>query len=253
MWHLWRGLVGAAPRAARRAELAADADLAKTALEARRQSLAQAEQLGVLEATPALRSALLLVPRERFVPPEHVSLSADDRALPLGEEADAATISALHAYAASFQALGLGLGDTLVELGGGAGYGAAVASAVVGPRGSVTTIEIDPRLAAEARDNLEGDDRVRVIEGDAHDVELWRGATRVSVAFAVEAIPAAWIDALGAGGRLVAPVGSADAQTLTLVDKSAAAVSWTALGRVIYVGDRSPASISFKTNPAHGP
>lgn len=52
-----------------------------------------------------------------------------------------ATISAPGIYAASFGLLGLGQGHRLLELGSGTGYGAALAAEVVGPRGSVTTID----------------------------------------------------------------------------------------------------------------
>ena len=49
-----------------------------------------------------------------------------DAALPLTDDG-ASTISAMHAYVAAFDALELAEGDALVELGGGTGYGAALA------------------------------------------------------------------------------------------------------------------------------
>jgi protein-L-isoaspartate O-methyltransferase len=76
---------------------------------------------------------------------------------------------------------------------------------------------------------------------DAHDVEAWRGARKVSVAFAVSSIPLAWIDA---GGVLVAPVVGPQHQTLTLVRKSkTGAVSTNALSPVRYVRDRSATAL----------
>ena len=69
----------------------------------------------------------------------------------------------------------------------------------------------------------------------------WRGARKVSVAFAVAEVPAAWLDALAPGGRLVAPVGTP--QTLTLYAKDdAGRVDARALTPVRYVVDWSSAA-----------
>ena len=86
-----------------------------------------------------------------------------------------ATVSAPHAYLLSFRVLGLTPGDRLVELGSGSGYGAALASHVVGPTGSVFTVEIDELLAARAARLLRRNANVQVAYGDAADtLERWR-------------------------------------------------------------------------------
>ena len=190
--------------------------------------------------SPRLREALVEVPRERFVRLEDLGRSAEDVALAL-DDSGLATISAMHAYALSFDALELGLGDALVELGAGSGYGAALAARVVGPDGDVRALEIDGALASWAVRNVAGAAHVCILHADAHDVAQWRGAKKVSVAFAVPAIPSAWLDALAPGGRLVAPVGSP--QTLTLYTKDGAGrVEARALTGVRYVVDRSSAA-----------
>lgn len=241
--HLWRDLAareaGQAPPLDPRRALAADAALAEAARGARADALAA----GKLEASPQVMAALLETPRERFVRVEDVPASADDRALLLSDDG-AATISALHAYAFAFDALGLAEGDALVDLGGGTGYGAAVAAAVVGPRGRVTTVEIDAELAARARQNLAGLDNVEVIAADAHDVGRWRGARKVVAGFAVAEIPAAWLDALAEGGALVAPVGPAGMQALRRYVKGPGGVEVTELATVRYVGDRGAATLT---------
>lgn len=231
MHHLWRGLLGdVEPRTHRRA-LVEDVELSEIAREARKATLERVE--------PRYRQALVSVPRERFVREEDIALSAHDRALPLAPHA---TISALHAYATSFAALDLGPDDHLVELGGGTGYGAAVAAEIVGARGRVDSFEIDSTLASLGRELLEPWPQATMHAADAHDVDAWRGARKVSVAFAVDSIPPAWIEALAPSGVLVAPVSSATNQTLTLVRKSlTGAVSTTPLTPVRYVRDRSPA------------
>ncbi|MBX3203000.1 MAG: radical SAM protein [Labilithrix sp.] len=183
----------------------------------------------------AVGRAVRDVPRERFVPLDVLAEAHHDRALAL-DGTGRATISAMHAYVTAFRALELAPGDDLVDLGGGTGYGAAVAASVVGERGTVTTIELDAALSGRAAVTLAGQDNVRVVAADAHDTARWRGARKVSVGFDVGRVPDAWIDALAPGGRLVAPVSG----ELVVVDKLASgAVARRSLGRVVYVRDRS--------------
>jgi protein-L-isoaspartate(D-aspartate) O-methyltransferase len=144
----------------------------------------------------------------------------------------------MHAYLAAFEALELGEGDGLVELGGGTGYGAALACEVVGPSGRVLSLELEPSLAGRAAAHLASYPQARVLAADAHEIERWRGAQKVYVAFAVDEVPEAWLDALAEGGRLVAPVGGAR-QTLTLFTKHALGVTRRALEHVAYVRDRT--------------
>jgi protein-L-isoaspartate(D-aspartate) O-methyltransferase len=234
LWHLWRGLLTGSSTAERDSELAADLELGHSARAARADTLAAPS----FEAPAAIRSALEAVPRERFVDLEHVAESADDRPLPLTGDGGS-TISALHAYAASFGALELGPGDALIDLGGGTGYGAALASALVGGTGGVVCIELEPALAARAERLLAERSNARVVCASAHETELWRGAVKVSCGFAVERVPESWLSALADGGRLVAPVGSAARQTLTLFEKRGNLVRLRAIGLVRYVIDRT--------------
>jgi protein-L-isoaspartate(D-aspartate) O-methyltransferase len=222
--HLWKGLLGEGS--------ALDA-LAAPARGARAETLAAKG----LDLGTAIGEALLAVPRERFVRAEDVDRSADDAALPL-DDAGAATISAMHAYAAAFAAVELAPGDTLADLGGGSGYGAALAAEVVGPRGRVVTVEIDAALSAAARENLAERSNVVVIEASAHEVARWRGANKVVAGFAPRALPAAWIEALPEGGVLVAPVGGPAEQALTRVRRTAQGLVEEKLGPVVYVPDR---------------
>jgi protein-L-isoaspartate(D-aspartate) O-methyltransferase len=195
-------------------------------------------QLGPFPS-PHLR-ALLEVPRERFVRQEDLARCADDTPLPLDDEG-LATISAPHAYLLSFRLLELGRGDSLVELGSGSGYGAALAAFIVGAGGDVQTFEIDPVLAVWARRNLAAYPNVLVEQGDAMASSLaWDSPSKVSVTFAVEALPDAWLDALPEGGLLVAPVGSRDRdQRLVLARRTAGRIVETEHGAVRYVKNRS--------------
>ncbi len=234
--HLWRTILAVDAPSSEHAPpppipIETDEAFATFSREARENILAGA---GV-DLADAVGRAVRDVPRERFVPIEALAEAHRDRALAL-DESGKATISAMHAYVASLRALELGAGDTLVDLGGGTGYGAAVAAEVVGEAGSVTTIEIDPELSARAAATLAGSANVRVVAGDAHDTSLWRGALKVTVGFDVGAVPAAWLDALAPGGRLVVP----SAGELVVYDKrEGGELVRRSLGRVVYVRDRS--------------
>jgi protein-L-isoaspartate(D-aspartate) O-methyltransferase len=189
---------------------------------------------------PRHLDALLEVPRERFVRSDDLERSAEDIPLPIDANG-LASISAPHAYLLSYRLLGLELGDALIELGAGSGYGAALGSFVVGKDGRVVTFEIDPELAARARGRLSDQPNVRVLERDAMvSAPDWDGAKKVSVTFAVASLPGVWLDAIPEGGKLVAPVGPQGAdQRLILVTKRAGATLQADHGAVRYVSNRS--------------
>jgi protein-L-isoaspartate(D-aspartate) O-methyltransferase len=233
--HLWSSLV--APRRSGvdvRARIRSDEDLARVARDARAETLAR-----LPEATPRLARALLDVPRERFVPLEEMQHSADDVAVALRPDA-LATVSAMHAYIAAYSLVDLGEGDHVVDLGAGTGYGAALAAHVVGDDGSVVAIEMDPDLVTVLRDELRGYPQVRVVQADAHDTSLWRGAAKVVCGFALREIPKAWVEALADGGVLVAPVVTEQGQSLVVVRKTGGDAHHAAVRAVRYVRDRSP-------------
>ena len=196
------------------------------------------KQLGPFDALHL--NAILEVPRERFVRPEDLERSAEDVPLPLDDEG-LATISAPHAYLLSFRLLELGPGDSLVELGTGSGYGAALCAFIVGTPGRVTTFEIDPALVSWAERLLGRHPTVTLHHQDAvTSASRWDGARKVAVTFAVASLPGAWLAKLPEGGRLVAPVDAREAdQRLVLFRREAGRVVETDHGAVRYVKNRS--------------
>jgi len=191
--------------------------------------------------SPLHLHALLEVPRERFVRSQDVERSAEDTPLPL-DDGGMSTISAPHAYLLSYRLLELKPGDSLVELGTGSGYGAALASVIVGPHGRVVTVEIDGKLADWSKRTLAQYGNVTPVFGDAVTSALWWGsASKVAVAFAVEDLPRAWLDALPEDGSLVAPVGEGENdQRLVLVKRAQGGqFKQTQHGLVRYVKNRS--------------
>jgi protein-L-isoaspartate(D-aspartate) O-methyltransferase len=114
------------------------------------------------------------------------------------------------------QALGVGKGDRVLEIGTGSGYQAAVL-AQMGVQ--VYSIEIIPALAASARQRLQslGYDSVEVRTGDGYlgwpEAAPFQG---IIVTAAPEQIPPALVSQLAEGGRLVLPVGRAEQELLRL-------------------------------------
>jgi protein-L-isoaspartate(D-aspartate) O-methyltransferase len=161
--------------------------------------------------------AMEQVPRELFVPVELRPRAYEDAALPIGS---GQTISQPYMVARICEALDLAGDESVLDVGTGSGYQAAVLAELAQ---EVDTIERIPELAAQASKNLAaaGYDRVRVHVGDG-TLGLPQRAPfdAVAVAAAAPEIPASLYDQLDFRGRLVIPVGGPHGQRLELVIKS---------------------------------
>lgn len=109
------------------------------------------------------------------------------------------------------EALELKHGQTVLEIGAGSGYHAAVIAEQVAPDGRVYTVERISELVALARRNLERagyGDRVIIVQGDG---SLGYGDRspydRILVTAAAPKVPAALKDQLKSNGILLVPVG----------------------------------------------
>src|SRR5262245_30010279 len=122
----------------------------------------QIEARGVRDAKTL--AALRKVPRHLFVPDEAVPFAYDDHPLPIGHQQ---TISQPYIVAFMTEALRLQGGETVLEVGTGSGYQAAVLAEIAA---HVYTIEIVAPLAEEAEQRLRrlGYDRVSVRAGDGY-------------------------------------------------------------------------------------
>jgi protein-L-isoaspartate(D-aspartate) O-methyltransferase len=167
--------------------------------------LAELESGGYL-TDPRLEEAMLMVPRHLFVPKELRDTAYEDRPLPIGF---GQTVSAPHMVAMMTTALQLQEGDKVLEVGTGVGYHAAIAKAVVGDAGSVTSVEYLPELVQLARKNLKAAKiRVDVHEGDGFGG--WPDGApydAVYVTCAIPDVPDALVEQLKEGGHFVAPLG----------------------------------------------
>ena len=96
-------------------------------------------------------------------------------------------------------------GESVIHVGAGTGYYTAVLANLVGPTGRVNALEIEADLAAAAASNLRKFSTVTVKAASANEVELQPSDLIYANAGATHP-PAAWLDALNVGGRLVFPL-----------------------------------------------
>ena len=186
-----------------------------------------------------IKDAMLKVPREDFIPPLYRDYAYLEVPLPLpGEKA---TISCPHSYPLFYEPLGLDKGQKFLEVGTGSGYGAALASEIVGEDGLVVSIEIDPLTLEFARKNLE--------RAGYHDLVLVKGDggfgypdmapyDRICITAACPEIPPPLIEQLRAGGRLIAPMIEHGVQNLVVLQKGEKGVTRKVVCEVLYVSLR---------------
>lgn len=199
-YYAWLRYLGMRDRAEK--ERAKDLELADLARRRRRAWRPKVAARASIAETHPILDVIEAVPRERYVPVDQIGASCRDDAIPL-DASGGATLSAMHAYARAFDLLGVERGWTVVDLGGGTGYGATILAELVGPGGDVVSVEIDPLLSKRAEELVP--DNVRCVAGDAMDPATWgvSDPDAIVVGFALEEIPASW---LACGAAIVAPL-----------------------------------------------
>jgi protein-L-isoaspartate(D-aspartate) O-methyltransferase len=203
-------------------------------------------------ADPRVEAAFAAVPREDFSgpPPWHVSAGGFGSA----NETDIASLyddvlvaidasrginngqPSLHAE--SIEALAIKPGETVVQIGAGAGYYTAILAHLVGPAGRIFAYEIEPDIAERARTNLAGYPQVEVSARSGAGEGLPK-ADAIYVSCAASHPPRAWLDALNPGGRLMFPLQAAHSSgaMLLVTRPTEASKAWPArlLGGVVFI------------------
>lgn len=185
-----------------------------TAAELRVRLVGELERLGALRSTN-VRAAFLDVPRELFVADfaraegleavyanRVIVTKTDPHGVPISSSSEPQVMAAM------LEALELREGLRVLEVGAGSGYNAALLKALVGPRGRVVSVDLDPQLASGARRALRAAGYpVRVVTGDGHDGYA-PGAPydRIVATASTADVPRAWLDQLAEGGLLEAPL-----------------------------------------------
>ena len=160
--------------------------------------------------------AMEQVPRHEFVPHALRKFAYDDEPVSLPRRQ---SVSQPYMVAVMAEVLALTQTDTVLEVGAGSGYAAAVIALLAK---HVYSIEWEADLADMARTNLHRtgyDARVTIIHGDGTlGCPAHAPYDAISVAAAAAQVPARLLEQMEPNsGRLVMPVGPESSQELTLV------------------------------------
>jgi protein-L-isoaspartate(D-aspartate) O-methyltransferase len=187
---------------------------------ARRRMVETQLQAEGIRNEPVLQ-AMGRVPRHLFVPPEVRDRAYENTPLPIGL---GQTISQPFIVAYMTEALQVDRAHTVLEIGTGSGYQAAILAELAR---EVLTIEIVPQLADRARKALSEAGYANVTVRTGNGYLGWPERApfdRIIVTAAPDTIPQALVDQLAIGGIMVAPVGTLS-QELVIVTKTAGGVA----------------------------
>ncbi|MEN8107303.1 MAG: protein-L-isoaspartate(D-aspartate) O-methyltransferase [Pseudomonadota bacterium] len=166
---------------------------------------------------PAVMAAMASVPRHRLVPAKMRDDAYENRPLPIGH---GQTISQPYVVAVMTDLMKITPDSTVLEIGTGSGYQAAILGKLAA---QVYTIEIIEPLATLARENLQalGYENIEVRIGDGYyGWEEHAPFDAIVVTAAASHIPPPLIEQLRPGGYMIIPVGSRFmVQQLVLVEK----------------------------------
>jgi protein-L-isoaspartate(D-aspartate) O-methyltransferase len=160
--------------------------------------------------------AMARVPRHQFVAERYRNQAYEDHPIPIGE---GQTISQPYIVALMLDALFLDPSSSALEIGTGSGYETAVLAELAA---RVYSVERYPQLAREAEATLArlGYRNVTIFVGDgSQGLPALAPFDAIVVSAAAAQIPAPLFEQLREGGRMIIPVGPADAQELQLVRK----------------------------------
>lgn len=160
---------------------------------------------------PLVIQAMLSVPRHLFVEEAFQGQAYSDFSLPIGEKQ---TISQPFIVGRMTECLMLKGGETVLEIGTGSGYQAAVLSKIAA---RVYSVERHPSLARRARRILDSTGcnnvHIKVTDGTV-GWEEQAPFDAIIVTAASPSIPKKYYEQLAPGGRLVIPVGELGGQVL---------------------------------------
>ena len=166
----------------------------------------------------AILQAFDAVPRHIFVPEAVRHRAYEDVALPLGH---GQTISRPGVHALHLQLADLRGGERVLEIGTGSGFQTALLSHLAS---EVYSIEVVPEIAREAARTLRTLDLPNITLATGDGSVGWPEHApfdRILVGAAAPQVPAALLEQLSPGGRMLIPIGTADAQQLSLVTAGA--------------------------------
>jgi protein-L-isoaspartate(D-aspartate) O-methyltransferase len=171
--------------------------------------------------TPELVEALANVPREAFLGPGPWLVQGEFTSARHTADADPSHV--YHNYSIAIDpdrqlfngspglvssvidALNVRPGNSVLHVGAGLGYYTAMLAHIVGARGRVVGVEVDPALASAARRNLESMPWTDLRHGDGKG-PFDESFDVILVHAGVTHPQASWLDSLAEGGRLLFPL-----------------------------------------------
>lgn len=171
----------------------------------------------------AVEEALRAVPRHLFLPDRTPAAAYADEAVAVQRVDGVATSSASQPsmMAIMLEQLGLAAGQRVLEIGAGTGYNAALMARIVGPTGSVTTLDIDPGLIASAAGHLAaaGIGGIALVCADgALGYPPAAPYDRIVLTVGAADVRPEWAAQLAPGGRLLVPLAVRGSQLSTALD-----------------------------------
>lgn len=164
----------------------------------------------------AVLAAMEQVPRERFVPAAHHRDAYGDYPLPIG---CGQTISQPYVVALMLQELRLQPHHRVLDVGAGSGYQTAILASLAAHVFAVERISELTQRAGETLASLKISNVTLATSDGSLGWPEHAPFDRIISGAASPDVPQPWIDQLRDEGRIIAPVGATDVQTLVLVIK----------------------------------
>ena len=182
--------------------------------------------------------ALRNVPRHLFMDSSFEGHAYQDKAFPIAADQ---TISQPYTVARQTELLEVKPNHKILEIGTGSGYQTAILASLMGQGGQIDklhTIERLDGLIERARERLDamGQRNVRYRHGDGY--QGWPESAPfdgILVTAAPPSVPAALLEQLAVGGRLVVPVGGSSDQALMVYDRNESGVVSETVEQVRFV------------------
>lgn len=200
----------------------------------------QLERRGIRD--PRVLDAMRMIERDRFIPTEYAAHAYDDEPLPIGDEQ---TISQPYMVALMGEVAQLSGVERVLEIGTGSGYAAAVLARLAA---AVYSVECIPALYHHARARFEamsiGNVYLRCSDGS----DGWPEQAPFDAVLVTAAMPGvarSLLEQLKPGGRLVAPIGEDDLQTLVRISRHAGVLCEEYFGECRFV--KMTGRLGFKT------
>ena len=159
--------------------------------------------------TPNIISAFKKIKRVDFLPKELKGLAELNEALPIGYNQ---TISQPMVVAFMLEQLKAEKGHKILDVGSGSGWTTSLLSEIVGEKGKVIAIEIEPKLKEFGENNTQKYNFIKkgiaefICADGSKGYQKEAPFDRILASASAKEVPLAWRQQLKIGGRIVTPI-----------------------------------------------